>query len=69
MRQLIGELLRGDRVLYESVRNPLRVGGGRVEGYSCRCKGVKCLFAFGGKARFQSRQYLFVVLVPLDLPL
>jgi hypothetical protein len=69
MRQLVGEVLRGGRVLYEGMRNALRVGRRYVESYNCRCECIERLFAFGGKARFQPGQDAFVVFVRRDLPL
>ncbi len=68
MCQLVREVLRSGRVLYESMRNAFRVGGGCVENYSCRCERIERLFTFGSEACFKPGQDGFVVFVPLDLP-
>jgi hypothetical protein len=42
-------------MLYESVRDGLRVGGRCIEGYSCRYQRIKRLLAFGSQACFEAR--------------
>jgi hypothetical protein len=52
MCELVGEVLRRNRVLDECVRNAF---GGRaryIEGYDCGCEGSECLLAFGRETGF-----------------